>query len=291
MNVFIVGLRRSGTTIFWETLRQDNRFICYDEPFNPHLEELPAQNVKKTRDEFIRLYEQDTTNFQDKYVPISFKQEIQPDLTRSHVEYLHYLIQQNEHNIIDFTRCNFKVKALLKIDPDAKIIHIIRDPAGFISSHLGCQYSKGGRIRKLKNYIRRRFFWHFRSYFDGYGLETIFNELMSGEGVVCEGFRSKYNQKMPVTSVEKLLCLWKYSMDYVEDFGEKSGKNYLRIYTPDFLVNPEKILSELYSKLGFPIIKFDLRRIHAPRTPLFPNHPRWEHLADKYDIDLSYFHI
>ena len=226
MNVFILGLRRSGTTIFWETLRQDVRFTCYDEPFNPHLKELPVQNEKATRDEFISLYAQDETSFKDAYAPIYFKEEVQPNLTDNQVAYLRYLIGQNELNIFDFTRCNFKVDALCAIDPNAKIIHLVRDPAGFVSSHLGCQYRVDGLARKLKSYIRRRYFWDFRSHFDGYGLETIVDELLCGTGAVSEAFRFQYNQKLPITSVEKLLCLWKYSMDCVDHSGRAFGRDY-----------------------------------------------------------------
>ena len=41
IKLIILGLRRSGTTIFWEIFRQDPRLVCYDEPFNELLLTLP----------------------------------------------------------------------------------------------------------------------------------------------------------------------------------------------------------------------------------------------------------
>lgn len=288
MNIFILGLRRSGTTVFWETLRQDSRFTCYDEPFNPHLEEMPEQNVKKTRDEFIQLYNRSSEVFWQMYAPITFSEETRPELTPKQRDYIKWILEQNDLNVIDFTRCNFKLQALYDLDPNAFFIQLVRDPAGFVSSHLGCQYRDPGAWHALKNCARLKYFWRFKSHFDGYGMERIVNKLCVGAGPVEREFQLRFAGCMPETSVEKLLSLWKFSMDTIDHEASLLTKKYVKVYTPDFLNRPSEVLSRLYSHAGLEMPSFDLSGIKPPRRPIHSNSPRWTNHMNAYNIPKEY---
>ena len=112
MIVFIVGLRRSGTTAFWKTLKQDKRFFSLDEPFNPKLIELPKEHEKNVRKEFIELLSNDKKKFWDAFSPIYPIQELEFGLKKEQIEYLRYLIEFKNKILIDTTRCHFKIEDL-----------------------------------------------------------------------------------------------------------------------------------------------------------------------------------
>jgi len=66
VKLIIQGLRRSGTTIFWQTFRQDPRLICYDEPVNQYLYTLPERGVLMHPEEFAQLVEREGWKFWEK---------------------------------------------------------------------------------------------------------------------------------------------------------------------------------------------------------------------------------
>ena len=78
IKLIIVGLRRSGTTIFWESLRQDHSLRCYDEPFNPLLQSLtgPLLETIKNPEEFQELLRDDTLGFWERFAPIDTSSEL-----------------------------------------------------------------------------------------------------------------------------------------------------------------------------------------------------------------------
>ena len=93
--IIISGLRRSGSSVFWETFRKDPRLCCYDEPFNPNLKELPDQNSKGTRD-VIALYKASPDVFLDRFSPIQLSEETEPNLNAKQDVFLRWLLPQSQ---------------------------------------------------------------------------------------------------------------------------------------------------------------------------------------------------
>ena len=106
IKLIIVGLRRSGTTIYWETFRQDDRLLCYDEPFNRYLRVLPAPTGLKAPEEFIRLVNRDAASFWNKFSPIHYGEELSEGLSDAQRAYLEYLGDSGERVALDSTRWN-----------------------------------------------------------------------------------------------------------------------------------------------------------------------------------------
>lgn len=76
MKVFLLVLRRSGTTAFFEPMRQDKGFVCCDEPSNGMLRDLPGGNEWGTQDEFLQLLKRDPAKLWSLRRPISRISEI-----------------------------------------------------------------------------------------------------------------------------------------------------------------------------------------------------------------------
>jgi len=275
VKIFLVAMRRSGTTTFFELMRQDARFRCYDEPFNGMLRDMPGGNQWGTQTEFISLFQENPAKFWSLFRPISGNSEITPELTPLQRQYLSYIIGSAEHVFIDFTRCNFKIEELKKIAPDAILIHLHRHPAAVASSHLLPSSWKQGR--KLKLWRARHKFWKIQTKYDFWGFETVIGRhpLSScGQAFSEFGLDSELIYTLP--AVVRLLAFWKLNFDRVEaDANTFFGPNFLSISLEHFCENPTSFMETLYQKLNLPSAPFDFSAIHKAPGYAFPDHPDW----------------
>ncbi|MCP4613423.1 MAG: sulfotransferase [Planctomycetes bacterium] len=277
MCVFIIALRRSGTTIFWRTLRQDRRFVSYDEPFNPILHNLPAQDAKGTRDEFIRLFKQNINRFRTLFKPIPPEEELHPKLNLQQQEYLRWLISTGKNVICDTTRCNFKVRSLYEIDPKAILIHLYRSPAAFASSHLLPSGGTERWQRRFANVIRRKTFWWRKGWYNSWHLEDIIDRLSGPlfRNNVCEiGLNPDEVCLLP--AVGKLLAYWRIAFERAQKDGyELFGQRFLSVSFEEFCQNPQQTIDQIYELLPFSKITFDYSKIHPAQNAFCSYHPNW----------------
>lgn len=199
---WISGPRRSGTTAVWQLFRGLDGVTCYDEPFNPKLRtDLPAQHRKGTWDEFIALWNTDHARFTDALATLDPSEEVSTHVTHRDLDYLRYLARTP--TVIDFTRLNFKMGAVLPAFPDAIVLFLYRSPIAFATSHL---INSENRKFLRQRYYRTMFF-NKRIGFDAWSIEA---------SVETPGFASlveacAITPRSPLgklRSVEKLLLYW-----------------------------------------------------------------------------------
>ena len=106
----ILGLRRSGTTIFWKWFRQDPRFTCFDEPFSEQLMGLPKEHKKAVLTEYRALIERSSGTVWCAYAPVHRAEELDGAFTPRQRGYLQYLAEQGDDVVLDLTRCHLKVR-------------------------------------------------------------------------------------------------------------------------------------------------------------------------------------
>jgi len=275
MIILIVGCRRSGTTIFWRQFRQDPRFVCYDEPFNPLIvKEVPHDNPKKTRKELIKLHARNPELFWQRYTPITPSEEALPTLRPAQADYLRFLSETGKIVVIDTTRCHLKLRQIVEIDPHSALIHLHRGPAAFASSHL----VPSGQGRE-PNYDE---FWEKTSGFNKWNIEEII-------GADCRGPLGHrilnllgYDPKRPayLPAILKLLAYWKLHFDEVEQTGARSfGERFLSVRFEDYCRGPEKVVDAFYSLLDLQSPAIDLSEVHAPKPAHFVDDPKWYRYA------------
>lgn len=271
IKLIIAGLRRSGTTIFWETFRQDERLLCYDEPFNRYLRVLPAATGLKAPEEFIRLVERDAELFWDRFSPIPYGEELAEGLTDAQRAYLGYLAESGEHVSVDTTRCAFKIAALHEAAPDAVVVHLHRPAASHATSHM--LPSAPGWRGKLRRLSRRRGFWTRSGNYNGWGLETII------EGAHDSGVLPEEVYRLP--AVAKLLAFWKVNYEKAEADGRRCfGERFISQSFDRFCADPEGALARVYELLDMPMPELDFARIHAPHGPHDPSSPMWKRYSE-----------
>ncbi|MGZ0656215.1 sulfotransferase [Coraliomargarita sp. W4R53] len=271
-NIFIVGLRRSGTTIFWETLRQNKSFVSFDEPFNPLLTELPLQNRKRTRDEFIEVFNRDSEAFRTNFAAIPLDEEFAPGLTALQSNYLKWLLGQfDKPAIVDFTRCTFKIEALHQIDPEAVLIHLFREPGAFATSHLIPSRSRKKLPchTQLMDWYRKTTFFSRTGGFDSYGYENLYN---LNRGRIFEVPSS-------ASALEKLLHIAQISSTTANVVGQRFYQDtFMSLNFEDFTKNPSEALNQLFSLAGAHQFDFDLSGIRLAAERFQTGSPKWSGL-------------
>lgn len=281
MNIFIVGLRRSGTTIFWRMFRDDDRLLCLDEPFNPLLSDLPRPHEKGTRAEFIDIYESQPDVFRRKFSPIEPKEEVETGLTDGQAEYLTWLLGQNRHVVCDFTRCAFKIEDLHRIDPSAVLVHLHRRPESVATSHL-LPSGSGTWRRPLANIARRLSFWWRRGWYDNWNFETIigksadspFGEILRSMGVCAERIYD-------LPAVGRIMAYWAVVYEVVEHSAEQSfsGQFASKKYE-NFCSSPGDEIAETYKLAGLSAQETAAGDVHDPKPPYQAGSHHWVELKD-----------
>jgi hypothetical protein len=284
LKLIILGLRRSSTTVFWNTFRQDARLLCYDEPFNSHLNVLPDDNWLKHPQEFNRLIEQDALGFWTRYAQIPFAEELLEGLSDRQAEYLRWLGGSAPRVCIDTTRCHFKIAALHEVAPQAVLVHLYRPPASHASSHmLPSGPGLRGRLRKRRH---RRGFWTRRGDFDSWAFESIIGH--SSQSLFAHRLREiglDPQQVYELPAVGKLLAYWRVCYERVETDGPRHyGDHFVSQNADDFCGSPHKVVERVYAKLGVDPPELDLSRIHPPNPPYQADSANWRRYAELLEL-------
>jgi hypothetical protein len=259
-NIYIIGLRRSGTTIFWNTIRQDKRFVCFDEPFRPHLRGFVERGVndkKKTMDEYLARPEL----IKKYWSSIQPYEETYPDFLDHQVGYLNELIKTSPNICVDFVRCHAKIQHLKEIDPEGFIIHLVRDPRAFVTSHLK-PYGKWISPDLPDN------FFNYDGWFDYWQYQTLANNL---------GLKGK--------AFEKLLQLWEHFFLIAEN-----QKPHLTIKFEDFATSPEEVIEGIYTKINICYKPLEYSKVHPPNPPYEHKNIVWDEALIKHKIDSDYLY-
>lgn len=275
IKLIIAGLRRSGTTIFWETFRQDARLLCYDEPFNGLLHVLPGRTGLKAPEEFVRLVERDPLAFWEKFQPIHFTEELREGLSDRQADYLRYLADSGDSVAIDVTRCQFKFGALRALAPEAVLVHLYRPPESLATSHL-LPSSTGWRGR-ARQCVNRRGFWSRTGRYDYWSFESIVGhspESLFGRRLAEIGLDPREVYRLP--AVGRLLAFWRVNYERAEQDGASCfGERFVSQSFDRFCREPGQALRRIYALLGLSLPEFDLRRVHAPHGPYRPKCAEW----------------
>jgi hypothetical protein len=284
IKLIIAGLRRSGTTIFWETFRQDRRLLCYDEPFNRYLQVLPGRQGLKAPEEFIRLVNKDASVFWERFTPIYYTEELREGLSDKQLDYLRFLADSGKRVALDTTRCMFKFAALRQAAPEAVLVHLYRPAPSHASSHmLPSSPDWRGRIRKL---VRRRRFWERADGFNAWGFETIIGETTASpfaRRLEESGLDAPAVYRMP--AVARLMAYWKINYERAEADGRRLfGERFVSQSFDSFCEHPRAAMERIYSVLGMSPPVLDYGRIHPPHGAHDPGSPRWREYMELLGI-------
>jgi hypothetical protein len=288
--IFILGLRRSGTTIFWDTFRPDPRLRCYNEPWNPVLRELPVEIPNRSRREFIEIFRKDPAAFWRSFAPIELLEELQEDLSDRQVAYLRRLIDPYDRVCIDETRCHFRLAALRQVVPDATIVHLFRAPAAFATSHLMPTGSGGFRTNRLIHLWGRAGFFTRENRYNWWGLE----ELIGRHPESLFGLRLRESGVDPAAvyalpAVGRLLAFWRLAFETVERDGPRLfGPRFVSVPFERFCRKPRAVVEQVYAAAGLEPPELDVSRVQPAKRAYRKHDPRWRRLFAQVGLPESW---
>lgn len=286
MRIFILGLRRSGTTIFWEAFRQDRRLRCYNEPWNPVLRQLPVEIPNRSRREFIEVFQKDPRAFWRNFAPIELLEELQDDFSDRQIAYLRYLIDPFDSICIDETRCHFRLAALQQIVPDATVVHLFRSPAAFATSHLIPTGSGGRRANRLLTASGRVGFFTREGRYNSLGLEELIGrhpESLFGLRLREIGLDPAAIYALPAAG--RLLAFWRLAHETLERDGPRLfGSRFVSVSFERFCREPREVVQQVYAAAGSQPPELDLTRVKPAKRAHRPDDARWRRLFEQVGL-------
>lgn len=288
MNVFIQGMRRSGTTILFDIFWEDGSFDCYYEP-------LAAANKKalgggsgvhavdyfdKIRDcrkafmlKYQKLENVDLLNYGAPRLPTL---EFEADVSEYVREYIKFMVSQSENTLIKFTRMYCKVRVLREIDPEAKFVHIVRDPRAITASYL---FGKGQKYKD--RFSKEKVFFGKKTNYSAWSSfpfsEFILNTPEYSHLKGCEDFM-------------RILILWKYNFSKTHNAGSTLfGNNYTLLKHEDLMTKSETTLKSIYDFLGrsLPghVLEWAIENINSKPNLYAPDNPRWHEAFKRLNME------
>ena len=257
-HLIVVTQPRSGSTIFWQTFRRDSQLTCYNEPFNPHLRHHFETNQdyyntkSETHSEVFKEFLALPDLMQAHWSTIQSVEEIYPTLIGHQIEYIQALLNTREHVCIDFIRCSAKVDHLRSAFPDALIVHLVRDPRSWTTSHL-------------------------RPY--GEWLPGLPENFFCHDGWFNYWSRQKLAQHLNLDGYahEQLLQVWNCLT-----LATEQSEPDITVQFEHFTQAPQDVLRIIYQFLDLPYVPIDTTDIHPPNRPYSHHAPAWSKAIQQY---------
>ncbi len=277
MTVFIQGMRRSGTTISYDLFCADGSFETFYEPLAQGKPKIGGgsgvqdvdvfESVRRVRTAF--LTERDAlplASLLNHGAPRKADLELERELPPLVREYLEYLLTQARNPLLKFTRMYCKVPILHQLDPNAKFVHVVRDPRAVAASYLF------GPAHKH----RRRFLWKRRFFVQTRKTGHWAAHRLAARLVLREEFRHLAG----CPDYLRILLVWKFVFRETHRAASKLFANrYFLLRHEDLLRDPEGTLERLYAILERPLpghlVDWARSNLRSPAEPFAATSAAW----------------
>jgi Sulfotransferase family len=273
VNLFLQGMRRSGTTILYDALLADPELRCYYEPLREDKvtegggsgarEGDAFAEVRALREEFRSARYPDLPAEQFNWGgPRAPLLELEPDLPEHCREWLASLLESGPEVAIKETRFWSKVGPLAELDPEAAFVHVVRDPRAVAASII-----LGRNRRQAKRLSTPDLFFADRKQ----------RKLWS-----CWELSEPLLRDVPDPSnVLRVLTVWRETFERAwHDGRERFGDRYLLVSNEDLRTNPAVALRPVYALLGRDVPPeveaWAAENVREPEPPYAADDPRWE---------------
>ena len=240
-------MRRSGTTILYDALREDAELQCFYEPLREEDVTEGGGSGARPDDAFAETRELRSQFRDQRYPEIELEEfnwggprapelELEPQLPEHCRELLRHLIAQGPGVAIKETRLHHKIGALAELDPQLVLVHLVRDPRAVAASTLL------GRRRRLDLYPDADAFFGRRTERKLWSSRAISERLANHD-------RPAIADAAP--DVLRPLAVWAAAFETTHDDGRRLlGDRYLLVRLENLRADPASALASIYGRLG-----------------------------------------
>lgn len=269
-HVIIHGLRRSGTTILWETLRTCGQYRCYDEPLHPRLAEGHRSNHKGTWTEFADLLEDGVL------VPqcIAPLEELDRESRPAQIAWLGALCRSSEQVVMDIVRGWNRIPELHAECGDVLNVHLVRDPFSWAAAHLLPSGHPTARHR-IANIYRRVSFFSRRGFFDNYQYQTIIHAALEQDHPVVSHVALTNDDLRQQPAHVKLLAFWWGANCTISRRMQAAGSARVTVTLDEFSRNPQIEMARILRAADSPNLEVSTACVRVGRPAYGQTSAHW----------------
>jgi hypothetical protein len=248
VNLFVVGLRRSGTTILYDALGEDASLRGFYEPLREDAVTIGGGSGARDEDVFAETRSERERFRGERFpeLPIELfnwggprapEVELEPELPPHCRELLAHLLELAPAVAIKETRLHHKLAAVAAVDPGAAVVHLVRDPRAVCASMLL------GRRRRTDIYPDADTFFTARTG----------RRLWSSRAISDEILRRGVAPELPADIPDFLrpLLVWRAAIAAASGDGERVfGERYALLRLEDLGADSAAELARVYALLG-----------------------------------------
>jgi hypothetical protein len=289
MNIFMQGMRRSGTTIVYDILSEDASLDCYYEPLaaanreaigggSGAKEDDVFVKIRRMRAEFMKRHPEVTDASMLNFgAPRDPKLEFEPELPAYALEYLRFLTQQASDTVVKFTRMYCKVKDLKELDPEAKFVHLVRNPRSVATSYLY------GKDQRNKDKFKGEKFFTREDDYTAWSSGPFSDHILS---------MPEYRGLKHIKDFERILLVWKFNFIKTHYAGKALfGDNYCLFSHDDLVKNPIAGVESFYRFLGRPmpanVREWTQANVHYRPSIHEPESKHWQAALAKLGMEME----
>jgi hypothetical protein len=285
VNIFIQGMRRSGTTILYDALLADPELRSIYEPLREQDVTEGGGSGAREGDAFAETRSLRERFQRERYPQVPIEEfnwggprqpplEIERELPEHCRELLRWLLGLAPAVAIKETRLYRKVGEVAALDPEGVFVQVVRDPRSVAASIILGR--KKGRLRRWADpsdiFAERtdRKLWSSRA---------ISIALAAAEGSSVDG----------LSDVEHILRVWKLTFESTYDDGRRLfGDRYLLLRNEDLRADTEAAVESVYRVLGRQAPR-DVREwaranVREPEEVLAGDDQRWAALCERHGL-------
>jgi hypothetical protein len=286
VNLFIQGMRRSGTTILYDALAEDPDLRCFYEPLREQDVTVGGGSGARDADAFAETRALREDFRRQRYPELGIEDfnwggprdpdlELEPDLPAHCRDLLAYLCDLAPRVAIKETRLYRKIPALAELDPGAAIVHVVRDPRAVTASIM-----LGRKRRHEERFPTPDDFFEARTKRKLWSSRRLSERLLEEAG--ASGLEDP-------PDFLRVLLVWKLTFEDPWREGRRAfGERYHLLRHEDLVADPAGPLRGLYGvldrELPPEVAAWAERNVRAPEPIPFADDPRWGRGAERIGL-------